>query len=660
MLLILLTACEQLVLQPETPLEKQQEAQEAVEERPATDGKPQTMREEQWPTSQEEKITQEQRAEEKTTPSQDRKAAVQHLLSSLEQQYDVEFKGLNIGEDIGEELKFLTETESEALEGGIVRTKAGITSYRQYLRFGKAGEDISSGRVEFTEDQFGRIGDILKFESGNIIFEHGVIFDNGLQSAIEDNALPGMENKVIKFMGKAYRIVKTRINTQAEEVELRLIGGGSLEAMQEGETRLLFAGFQAMRITPVLVTDREPGVVKFQVDNEITPGLAEGESYVLQNGIKMGVLEILQNEAQEGNDLVVFYLGANGITIKDRYDDSNFSTQVEINGEHMLDNLIQLRGLVQGDEFRLDSIKYRLRAGSRKGLLISPYSSLQEQQQTVPGFEITYGGVIRGQGSLIKFDTVGPSYELEFWNSHGRAIRVPLVNTEGNFRYGDDDDTLYYIEASSSTDYAVEENDYFILTTQNNYKGETFAVKYEGLETAGRKLFFEEVGGGNREITYTETGVAGQLGRAELLIGGISFAVYVGENGNLAIDLNGDGTVNGREVKIVTLGGGVLDLGSSQSPSSPLTITLTTDKNKMDEATSDETASIQITDSGSDVDIDVSDQDAIELLKARQGVWQGLTKYGAFFELTGSGSRSELVIDYPYMQRRVDVRIEVG
>lgn len=595
---------------------------------------------------------------------------VGELLDELEQrrrgmapittQNTYEIADLPIGTYIGRELSAISEEQFGIRK---IYTQHGSTTHRQYVRFGESGQDIVSGRVEFTENQFGQVGAFLTFQEGDIMYEYGIIFDGGLESEIEDRQLEDLHNKELVIAGKRALITGSRITTSNNRVQLRLTTGSKSVTLKEGETRRVFAGFSAPSVSAVHIGSGNAPQVILSIDGRQTPALRAGQRILYDDGLSLSILQVLPNEAGDGKDTVLFVLGSSALTLEDTYNDDAFSTSVEINGRSQPGSLVQIKGSVQNDLFRIDSIKFR--AEAQEDIHVAPglpLSETDDRSTATTGVDIDYSGLSKVNTALIKFRPAGEGYRLSFFSNNGNGYTIPLLDASGTFRYGDSSRTLWWTEGSSDTDYQVAERDYLVLTSASTHKGITNVVQYRNLDTANKQVTFTDLAGGERTVTYTDTGVAGQLGQGTLSFSRINARFTVGSNGNIAMDLNGDSDIGGDAVDIVTLGGGIIDLGSAQgiSGDSTVTMTLTTQRTKIQDASSDEAVQITLTRDGSDLDVRIpTGQSALRMRDAGDDIEQGLTVYGALFELGQvSGDRSILTIEYPVTQRFVDVRVQ--
>lgn len=500
---------------------------------------------------------------------------------------------LEINEPIGDVKETITEFDLEALRGGIISTDEGTTDYNQYLRF--SDTDVvtgfnSSGVVVFEQDEDDEVGDFLRFNENEPVFEYELEFEEGLESTVINNELDDIEDEIITLLGEEFSIVDTDIDMAAHELTVELIGGAILDTLEEGETKTYTFNGKEYEVNVLIVCDTcgNEGTVKFRINGFVTDQLGDGDTDILSDGTEIGIREIMPNEAEEisGGDLVEFYLGANEIELTDKeYIDDNFEAGVEINSENIEDADVMIKATNKSDtKVSIDTIKYRLEADSPKGnVYIKPGQGLREyldepEGMLNPNWDIRYEGLTDTGVSIIKFDAKGDdSYDLRFTNKEGIDYNIPWVdnsNDEGfGFNFGDDDNKLVWVEprvttpAANGNHYNIREGDYFVVTDDNDETAITRILSYESVDYDNGILTFTDEGVGNREITFTKNGTG--HGRGKLVVGGNTFLVNVNNNTyatgkyNISIDLNNDGVIGAAwpavdVAYIVVQGGGII------------------------------------------------------------------------------------------------------
>lgn len=556
---------------------------------------------------------------------------------------------LEIRERIGLVRETLTEFDLAGLQGGTIVTDEGATDYNQYLRFEdavltNATDFIPGGSVTFEEDEDDVVGDYLKMKDGDDMFEYEIEFEEGVQSTLDGTELDDLEDEEINLLGKVFAIVDTRAvavaGTGNYSLTLELLGGDVLDTMEEGETRTYTIDGKEYEVNLLIVSDNLNSA-KFVVNGEVTDDLTDGETDVMRDGVEVGIRDILPNEAEEetGGDLVEFFLGANKIELQDGNsgDDLFDVAGVEVHEEDIEDGRVKIRAsnLTGGEGIEIQKIEYRLRSDSPKGdVFVPPGHGVKEYLDEPEGmlsdvWDIRYEGLMDSGVSIIRIDANGDdSYDLQFTNREGLEYDVPFVDNSrddfAGFKWGDEDDDFVFnegfINASGHGTLSggsgtlgngqtinlttgvmsglpldacdnilnVDEDDFFVLTDDpQDETSFTHVLTYEAIDTTNNELTFNDEATGQREVSYTTTGMLNSclLGFANtLVVGGNTYRVFVGAGNNtrgprsgtenasvgnaslgffpLAVDQNADGVVHGDEVQVVVNGGGILDLGN--------------------------------------------------------------------------------------------------
>ena len=465
---------------------------------------------------------------------------------------------LEIQELVGDVRQVLTELDLNALRGGVVTTDEGTTDYNQYLRFEDTGSSSpfnSSLRVAYDQDEDDNVGDFLfsPHTRTDIMFEWEMEFEEGAESTIQSTTeLDDLEDEIINILGTPFAIADTDISTGTSQLTLKLLGGAISDILEEGETKTYTINGKEYEVNVLIVSDNR-NLVKFKINGEITDELRDGETDILKDGTRIGIREILPNEAEEvtGGDLVEFYLGATQVEFTDVVNDTAYQRSAEVNDENIEDGQVQMRGqfLSSNRKFELLTVKYRLNADTLLGdLYVPPGHGLREYLREPegllsPNWDLVYGGLVDSGTSILKFASQGDDqYNIRFTNAEGLNYNVEFLDNDDTtgFRVGDNDNKLVWIEPTNSSDRFVGQNDQFILTDDQDETGITHVVEYQAFDESDNLLTFVDLAGETRE--FTAKNESGQL-RAELIFGGNTFTAEVGStpNFNISLDLNGDG-----------------------------------------------------------------------------------------------------------------------
>src|SRR3989344_7945779 len=284
---------------------------------------------------------------------------------------------LEVRETVGSVRETLTELDLDGLRGGIVTTDEGTTEYNQYLRFSVSGESLTSPQVNFTSND-ANVEDVSDFlvvkEGANInkaFFEYELEFEEGLESDIVSNKLDDLEDEELVILGTVYNVVDTRVDTTNNEITLELLGGNVYDVLEEGEEKTYTVNGKDYKVEVLIIEDTSPETVTFRINGKLTDQMVEGETEVLDDGLLVGVSDLINNDAGEAGsgDILEFYLGANKLELKDtEYTDSGFEQHVQIDNENIEDAWVQVKiNEVSSTELEVTSIKYRLNADALPG-----------------------------------------------------------------------------------------------------------------------------------------------------------------------------------------------------------------------------------------------------------------------------------------------------
>ena len=251
---------------------------------------------------------------------------------------------------------------------------------------------------------------------------------------------------------------------------------------------------------------------------------------------------------------------------------------------------------------------------------------------------------------------------LVFENQEGDTYTLPFLH--GTNGLGDATYSLFVKEADNSTDFVIGIGDYVVLSSGTTRNSKTYALQYNSIDTTGKTVTFNKLTSSSEQISasYSTDGMPdGTLGEGTLNLPAVTSTFYIEDaTGNkLAMDFNGGGNIDGTAVDIITNGGAIINLGTTNDISFPFSFEITTEASAMEEASTDEAVSFQIS-GGSIVGIDVNSFSNIDLSSDADS-YNGMTRYGAEYKLenTNNNDPEKLTIQYPLQQRFVDVKIEL-
>jgi len=535
---------------------------------------------------------------------------------------------LEIAEIIGDVRETLTEVDLDMLKGGQIVTDEGSTEFNQYLRFPQLVEltDPLSTSVIFAEDERDRVGHYLYINDGDVVFQWELEFEEGLESEVELDDLVDLEDEDVTILGQPFVIVDTDVRNGSNvfgtviaggspDLTFEIIGGAVSAVLGENDKETYVVDGKEYEVEVLVISETAAdgeGAIKFRINGEITDELEDGETDVLADGTQIGIRDILATGKDIQKSIVQFYLGAYKVEFRDTNTSDAIANQAgtEVNEETIEDSNVVIRAQftsasdtvisLTGSEFEVQNVKYNLTADAVLGdMYIPPGTGVREQLDEpegmlTPSWDIRYEGLMDTGVTLVRVDAAGDDeYDLEFTNQEGIFFDFPLASNEasnsaGQFKYGDDDDDLWFQEqipftggaiapfvtaavpagVASASDFYISDDDFFVLSNcdfaTNDNTCFTHVLRYDSIDSTNNQLTFTDLGTGTRETTFDTTTFL-----SELVVGGITYEVGVQNTAgavvtpfNLTIDLNGDGDiVNGTKALIAIQGEGLIDLG---------------------------------------------------------------------------------------------------
>lgn len=655
---------------------------------------------------------------------------------------------LEIGESLGDVRETLTEVDLDMLKGGQIVTDKGSTEYNQYLRLPINGSVAYHGSVIFAEDERDRVGHYLFLNDGNLVFQWELEFEEGLESEVEGDDLKDLEDEDITILGQPFVLVDTDVFANGfvasnatgagitPQLTLELIGGAVSAVLGENDAQTFVVDGKEYEVEVLVISETSAGgegSVKFRINGEITDELEDGETDVLADGTQIGIRDILATGKDIQKSIVQFYLGAYKVEFRDTNTSDNIfqGAGTEVNEETIEDSAVRVLGQftqagssttdLTGAVYEIQNVQYNLTADAVLGdMYVPPGTGVREQLDEpegmlTPNWDIRYEGLMDTGVTLVRIDSAGDDeYDLEFTNQEGIFFDFPLASNEsgnvyGSFKYGDDDDSLWFTEfvegaasplsfatASATLNYYIQDDDFFVVSncdiTTNDDTCFSHVLRFDSVDSTNRQLTFTDVGTGTREVTYTSgTNIA------QLVVGGITYAVMVNpaNNATIVVDLNGDGVLTNLTRTVIGIQGeGLLSLGcqvlptvtgnisvpasstsngtcvNSSAPSAMFNVTLTTLAKEFDEATNNENITIEITGAAPDtVNINRIVNESADFwstlleLEENDDISQALSAYGVFFELfdnDNANDAEDLTIEYPLSQRGARVFVTGG
>ena len=558
----------------------------------------------------------------------------------------------------------------KSLKSTIVHTQEGKTEVTQSLIFRDSGTDsIESGEILFTENNEGKTKSFLHFAQNADMFEYIITFNQGLQSRIEDNKLVDVEDETLFLNGGRYVFLNADVNTETNSVTLDLIGSkmDKTYLMEEQETKGIASGTKTI-VVAVKTIDNDRNVV-FTINGVNTKPLKAGNIYAFPDGIVLGVISVFEQESAEigGEDKVEFAIGGSSfgggrirLTDKDYTDNLYTEGALEYSGNDISASRVQIKAQEFDDKLKISTIKIRMKGEGKSGdIFVSEGETISQNMREPVYFfpEIRFDGVgqlnekkFKPSIGGIKFEGHNDGYRLIFSNNDGNVYNIPYVQDGLDFT-DDDGRTLVNEEASAINDCDINEEDLFVVTSEQNGNGRTNVIQFDGFSESNKILHLTDVSTGRRDTTLQDSNEAGVNYEGTIITpSGMSAKVYVCTNGKISVDLNNDGDISGDEVIIATLGGGYLELGTSTH--------YIRESKYFDESRSDQDITISFLTSSGNLYVDVDTQSDLTMndvgkggatlsginLNANAGDEVGLSSFGEAFVLEDGRRANNLII----------------
>ena len=397
----------------------------------------------------------------------------------------------------------------------------------------------------------------LKFPSGSSAYIYKVSFSPHLKSDHNTGSsgyLEDIRNKKITLLGKKYTILKAA-HTATNNIKLTLMAGSVQELLDEGATKTYTLADKEYEITATSITTSE---AKFIINDEVTDSLTEGDTFKLADGVEVGVVDIIENEAGEaaGGDKVEFTLGANKVVIDDTDTNNKKMDGTVTVGSDELDyvkaDIITSSdaGIAAGADVKISDIKISYNMSDNlfvpKGYSLSEVADTLESDKNnvfLNGFDIKFEGLEVGTTEEIKLKPSGSNnYRLEWTNKNGQKYNQDIVAaTSANAvvlgeRSGDAVRDLHVTENGNG---GISKKDYFIVS--RNGFSHIMQFTSSTASTSENKTKIKDVGGDSYDITLSSD--VSEVGNStgNLNIDGNTFKVKMSANGEtIWVDMNGD------------------------------------------------------------------------------------------------------------------------
>ncbi|MDO8480588.1 MAG: hypothetical protein Q7S65_02095 [Nanoarchaeota archaeon] len=215
---------------------------------------------------------------------------------------------LNLYENLNNVTTVIDDQDLDALADGKLRAKTDA-AYTQTLT-------VPQVEVQFTTDDNADVEDpalFLKFPNGRVGFTYKLDFTTPAESDKDTTVLEDFEDEKITLLGKEYTITQASNRTK-----LTLMSGAVQTTQEVGETKSYNINGKDYEVTVMVVSGdtSATAITKLLINDETTKSLSKDDTYKLNDGIEIGIKEILPTKAGDvQQNLVEFFLGAQKLVL---------------------------------------------------------------------------------------------------------------------------------------------------------------------------------------------------------------------------------------------------------------------------------------------------------------------------------------------------------
>jgi hypothetical protein len=265
--------------------------------------------------------------------------------------------------------------------------------------------------------------------------------------------------------------------------------------------------------------------------------------------------------------------------------------------------------------------------------------------------DLGYEGLSQVPDYVIRFNRVSQKYRLSFVTNKNMSYTVPLAYLNP-FKTGDDENNFIFKEGKNTSDYVIKDNDWFVVTNNQRYKGLTNILRLLSVDEKNHLITFQDPAL-EKFLIYFK-GTPGINATGDLIIDRVIHKVYVGKNDDIAVDLDGNGRISNDVAPIVTAGSGIIMINNATPEMISLAFIIP--KEMRENNNSDLKINLSITENGI-----IIDNNTLGVIQDPEtNVLIGMSEYGALFFLEENVNKrmqlgDDLVINYPIAQRFADV-----
>ncbi len=373
---------------------------------------------------------------------------------------------LNLGEDIADVATKIDDGDLPTVlaDGVYTNDESNDYDYEQTIDLTSATFTAISDKDLNDEDP--TIG--VQYEKTAGVLVYDLTFTTDAESDVDDGNLDDFEDTTIDILGNTYDIVES---TNQSGGYFELMGGAVKDTLEQGETKTYTVSGSEYEVTVTYIGGLTTSEVKFQVNDEVTDSMVEGDTYKMADGTQLGVREILEEEAGEVTaDMVEFYIGAEKLTFEN-------GEEMQMNDEDVDDITVTIDSSQDSDEYTWNELTLTWTADDE-------FFVTDELEAPMPGLEsvkLSFEGFMTPAEEIIEIDAedeltisiTAPIYGdedgYEFALLHDMGDES-MANWSGFQFIGEDNETLLLTTDAFNYDWDSDTDDMMVISNSDSWE----------------------------------------------------------------------------------------------------------------------------------------------------------------------------------------------
>lgn len=370
--------------------------------------------------------------------------------------------------ELGERLGAVRDTfgsgdSNGGLKSDTTSNARGVTKYNQFLKFAN-DVGVNEGIPQFARNtnRGDQVGVYLKWDSQQPLFTYQIVFEQGLKSKVYTGLkLRDMQSQTLSLLGNTMSIVNADVGgaLATPSLSIDLMSGAARITMSEGDTKEVTLDDKKMSLSVNAISETASSVI-LNINGYQTRELFKGDTDRLPDGTQIGVSDIVASAKSTQKSIVVVYVGANKLTLKDtNLGNSSLGGKLEVDNSNQPDANVAISASVTdngdaalgtNDDVQINDISVTTKANSKVGsdIYVTPKnaalkdyptgdgslrSNLRRQESMiVPGWDLYFDGLTDPGNTWVKLLPSGNNkYRLQFTNQEGTTYDMPYLSADG-------------------------------------------------------------------------------------------------------------------------------------------------------------------------------------------------------------------------------------